>query len=153
MTKRENMKKITIYYRTVNGGDGSAYPNFYTTAALADWYENNDDEGFCESTGSLDIFISEESEINIPKLKNEWICFLELINDGVSEIAGNFAENFFPEGFDKVNVKTREVGKGFEQHLYNDVYVDNKKVGEIFRNKTNSGKILENEINQFSKSK
>jgi len=48
-------KKTSVYYSVANGGDGSAYPKFFLDERLARFHEDNEDEGFCESTGSLEI--------------------------------------------------------------------------------------------------
>lgn len=49
---------FTLYYYTMNGGDGSAYPIFFTTAEKRDKYIEDYEncsyfEGFCESDGEF----------------------------------------------------------------------------------------------------
>jgi hypothetical protein len=42
-----------------NGGDGSAYIQYYESEALAEWMEEQDDEGFAESTVGSFTFMSD----------------------------------------------------------------------------------------------
>ena len=42
------MYKLTLWYSVQNGGDGSAYPSFFETKELAEWDQDNQDEGFGE---------------------------------------------------------------------------------------------------------
>jgi len=59
------MKEIKVAYRVVNGGDGSAHPEFYATEAEAQAVEDKEiDEGYDSwaesSIGTLRIYIREE---------------------------------------------------------------------------------------------
>jgi hypothetical protein len=50
------MQKLTIHYGVQNGGDGSANVNFYESGELAEWDDENQDEGYGESTtGSIEV--------------------------------------------------------------------------------------------------
>lgn len=51
------MKKIVVWYSIQNGGDGSAYPNWFLTEELAEEDQDNMYEGWGEScTGSVETF-------------------------------------------------------------------------------------------------
>ena len=56
------MYKLTLWYSVQNGGDGSAYPSFFETKELAEWDQDNQDEGFGECCIG-DIVIESESPI------------------------------------------------------------------------------------------
>ena len=48
--------KLELYYSIQNGGDGSAYPEFFESAELAEWDQENPlyDEGWAEDcSGTL----------------------------------------------------------------------------------------------------
>ena len=48
--------KRSIYYSVEDGGDGSAYPIFFDTEALAEWHQENLDKGWGEPcTGSVTV--------------------------------------------------------------------------------------------------
>lgn len=50
------MHTTTIYYSIENNGDGSASTEFFTTAKLANWHQDNLHEGWGEPcTGSLSL--------------------------------------------------------------------------------------------------
>lgn len=69
MAKRKVKPKfITLFYYTVSGGDGSAYPRFFTTKEARDAYmeaeeESDYFEGFCEADGQIDFAIEADGTI------------------------------------------------------------------------------------------
>ena len=58
------MIKVKLYYYVVSGGDGSAYPKFFTTQEKRDAYmeaeENSKQfEGYCEADGEVEFEVDE----------------------------------------------------------------------------------------------
>jgi hypothetical protein len=69
INKSKKMKKITIWYSIQNGGDGSAYPDWFLTEDEAEQNQENMDEGWGEScTGSVETF--EGSDIHQEAIEN-----------------------------------------------------------------------------------
>lgn len=63
------MNKVTIWYSIRNGGDGSAYPDWFLTEEEADQDQMDMSEGWGEScTGSVETF--EGSDIYETALEN-----------------------------------------------------------------------------------
>lgn len=72
------MIKVKLYYYVVSGGDGSAYPKFFTTQEKRDAYmeieeESDDFEGFCEADGEIEFLVGPggvitEETIGYPRL-------------------------------------------------------------------------------------
>lgn len=64
----ENVK-ITLHYLVENGGDGSAYPKFFSTAAKRDEYLEKDKESSCyegwgeDCTGSITVKADAEGNL------------------------------------------------------------------------------------------
>ena len=70
------MKKTTIYYSVSNGGDGSAYPNFFFDKDCADLHQEivNEGEGWGEDcVGSLTITHTGTIEIDNCMTREEYI--------------------------------------------------------------------------------
>lgn len=61
--------KIVLYYYVVSGGDGSAYPVFFTTKEKRDAYikaeEEVFDEGFCEADGEVNVTVNIDGSFSI----------------------------------------------------------------------------------------
>lgn len=59
--------KVTLYYYTVSGGDGSAFPQFFSTKEKRDRYmeltERGYSEFFCEADGEITINVDEDGKI------------------------------------------------------------------------------------------
>ncbi len=73
--------KIRLYYCIIDSGDGSAYPAFFTKEEYAnsrEEWEHDNNPGFNDSVGSLDIEISEDGTYTISK---EPIGFTEDYDD------------------------------------------------------------------------
>jgi len=134
---------LTLYYSVQNGGDGSAYPRFMSSQELADFDQENMDEGWGEScTGSID-FESDSPIIVKENIETPESYLIKLINN--DEDIEEFVARFFPDGKPKFTVTTRDAGsKGY---LYNDVFVDGVKVAEIFKSTKASGKKFEDLLN------
>lgn len=58
-TKKKESTEYKIWYMIQNGGDGSAYVQYYDSKELAEWSEEQDDEGFAESTVDCITFMSD----------------------------------------------------------------------------------------------
>jgi hypothetical protein len=140
----KNMKhKLTLHYSVQNGGDGSAYPQFMSSKELAEYDQEHMDEGWGEPcTGSITL----ESES--PILSKEEITtpegyLINLIDN--EQNTDEFTKAFFPNGKPHFEVKAREIKDGYG---YNDVFVDEIKVGKVFRAAKECGKVLENILNK-----
>lgn len=77
--------KTTIYYCVMNGGDGSASPDFFDSMALAELIEENEDEGFSEATGSL--VIESDGPITSPDIST--------IDDVIKEASEDLGESWW----------------------------------------------------------
>jgi hypothetical protein len=95
--------KTTFWYSTQNGGDGSAYPLFFTTEELARWDENNPkyDEGFCESVSCIEI--ESEGPVTMAKALDATAYYqrrfggaynLEWASDGEKKLRETFVQEF-----------------------------------------------------------
>lgn len=139
---------LTLHYSIQNGGDGSAYPKFMSSAKLAEYDQENMAEGWGEScTGCItlesDSPITANREITTPES-----YFAQLIDDE-GEVE-KFIEAFFPQGRPEFKVELEEV-KGSKHdyvYIYNKIFVDGVCVGKIFRNKKESGKVFEDLLNE-----
>src|SRR4051812_36363537 len=114
--------ELTLHYSVQNGGDGSAYPKFMSSAKLAEYDQEHMDEGWGEScTGSItlesDSPITVKEEITTPE--NYLIDLMTGYKPDESQIT-EFIQEFLPEGKPKFTVQTRETGNS--KYLYNDVY-------------------------------
>ena len=91
----------TIHYNVQNGGDGSAYPRFFSSAKLAAWDESHDSEGWAESsTGSL--VIDADGPIKVSKLTTPESYLVEMWDSGND--TAEFAAEFFPDGIPHFDV-------------------------------------------------
>lgn len=146
------MPKTTIFYSVQNGGDGSAYPRFMESKDLAEWDQEQMEEGWGEScTGS----ISFESDSPIRCLdkvetKETYLIdkYCDQYNDEKRSKRTKFIAKFFPKGLPKFSVETEPV-KGETKYLYNNIFVDGVKVGQSFRTKGASGKVFEKFLNSL----
>ena len=62
--KKELTNEYKLWYMVSNGGDGSASVNFYESEKLAELIDDNQDEGFAESTVSW-ISIMSDGDVHI----------------------------------------------------------------------------------------
>lgn len=154
------MKTLTVYYSISNNGDGSTSVHWFESGELAAWDDEHQYEGWAEP---CDGHISFESESNIvcldeistkesyliERYMEEWEYIKEYESDGddsrVKE-AMDFIKLFFPEGIPKFTVETE---KAFNGYKYNYVFVGDKKVARLTETNADSGKILEDKLNNF----
>jgi hypothetical protein len=138
------MHTLTLFYSVRNGGDGSAYPTFMSTQALADYDQDNMDEGWGEScTGS--ITLKSESPIIVDDdVVTPESYLIGLIDN--NEDTEAFLEQFFPQGKPQFTVTTRKTGN--ESYMFNDVFVNGIKLASIFRNAKSSGQVFQDFLNQ-----
>ncbi len=119
---------MKIYYSVQNGGDGSAYPMFLTTNKLAEWDQDNMDEGWAERcTGSLQV--TSLSQIICPDAMDAVSYWLHRTEDEDWEpwdLRDEFLGAFFIAGLPHFEVRIREDAP------YYDIYVDGVKKGERF---------------------
>ncbi len=94
--------KLTLYYSVSNGGDGSAYPQFFNTEKLAQWHQDHQYEGWGEScTGEI---IVEGNNLNCSMLQTKEGYYLDIFlndEDGVND----FVTQFFPNGLPEFTVE------------------------------------------------
>ena len=96
------MKK-NLYYSVQNGGDGSAYPKWFTTQELADWHQEHEDEGWGETCTGY-ITVESDSEMVCDELISAEKFYLELISDYYGDGIENdsdiqaYVKEFFPDG-------------------------------------------------------
>jgi len=103
------MHTLTVYYSVQNGGDGSAYPQWMESKELIEWDQDHLDEGWAEPcTGS--ITFESESPISVKENIQTAVGYLLEHTDayGEWEDAGEFLEEFFPDGFPKLTIKPLE---------------------------------------------
>lgn len=101
------MSKLKVYYSVQNGGDGSAYPVFFTDKDVAEFHqeqENEDGEGWAEScTGDITF---EGDNLCCPEATTKEGYYLELLLDGWEneDEVQKFVSKFFPKGIPKFDV-------------------------------------------------
>ncbi len=111
------MKK-TLYYSVQNGGDGSAYPKWFTTEALADWHQEHEEEGWGETCTGY-ITVESDSEMVCDELMSAEQFYLELIGDFYSsthEVHNDpniqaYVKEFFPNGVPFMTVVVKDDDK------------------------------------------
>jgi len=92
---------MKIYYSVKDGGDGSAYPEFFDSDELADWHQEHLDEGWGEPcTGVLEV---EGDNITCAEARCKEAYYLELLDDRNDNIE-EFKADFFPDGVPKFEV-------------------------------------------------
>lgn len=116
---------MNIYYSVQNMGDGSAYPWFFTTQALAAWDQDNMDEGWGERcTGSLKV--QSKSRIICPDAMDAVTYWLRQTEDEPWDLKDQFLAVFFSDGLPRFEVRRRD------GRPYYDIYVDGVKKGDRF---------------------
>lgn len=146
--------KLTIYYSVINGGDGSAYPNFWESKELAEWDEEHDTECWAESSVG-DISFESESFIScLTEITTKELYLIEHYFDDYDPDENEqqeFIEKFFPNGLPIFIVKLEEIETrpSDYKYIYNNIYVDKKKIGKIFKEREKSGKIFEDFLNKI----
>lgn len=140
--------KLKVFYSVQNGGDGSAYPRFMESAALAEFDQRHMDEGWGEScTGSLSF----ESDSPI-KCLSEIVTkegyfidrYCDQYGDERSDERDEFIAEFFPSGLPIFRVEVENPSKGY---AYNNVFVEDRKVARVFRSTAKSGAKFESYLN------
>ncbi|KKN98999.1 hypothetical protein LCGC14_0142440 [marine sediment metagenome] len=98
------VEKLIIYYSIEDCGDGSAYPRLFDTEELAEWNQNNLDQGWGEPcTGEI---VVEGKNMSCSELQTKEGFYLELLLEGYEnqEEVQKFKDAFFPEGLPKFTV-------------------------------------------------
>jgi hypothetical protein len=104
------MHTLKLFYSVRNGGDGSAYPTFMNSQALADYDQENMDEGWGESCTGV-ITLKSESPISVvEEIETPESYLINLIDN--DEKVDSFVEQFFADGRPKFEVLTRETSSG-----------------------------------------
>lgn len=121
--------KTTIYMVVFNSGDGSAYVNFYSDKKLAEWFEDQQIEGFAESSLS-ELTIEHEGSINIDKLVTPFSAYIDMLDSYSSEPKlDEFTELFLPTGLPEFELK---LTSSIRNYNYFDVIVDGQCVSKLF---------------------
>lgn len=105
------MKK-NLYYAISDNGDGSVSAIWFETQELAEWYENNEDEGWGEPCASY-ITVESDSEIFCPELISAVGHYLELVEYWEDELLDcekirSFVKQFFPDGLPYLIVEIKD---------------------------------------------
>ena len=115
------MKLSEIFYSVKNGGDGSAYPEFFTSMELAEWDQDHMTEGWGEPCCGSIRFVGEaevESEVH-----NEISYLMYLLFEGWDndkEII-EYLNEFSPEGIDRITFKTEHFDEKYSRlSMYRD---------------------------------
>jgi hypothetical protein len=142
------MKEYTLYYSVSNGGDGSAYPHFMESEELCQWDQDHMSEGWGEScTGSFTLK-SPSDILPVDKVETKESYFVERYMDAYdcdNEEAAEFIAQFFPDGLPHFTVTTEETGN--PEYLYNNVFVGERQVAKVFKEKGGSGSVFEGLLN------
>jgi hypothetical protein len=153
--------KLTVYYNVGNGGDGSAYPQFFESMELAEWDEEHEDEGWGEpSTGKIE-FESDSPIICIhDKITTKEKYFIKEYIDSYEPDENErdeFLKKFFPGGFPKCTstvekLKPIKYPPGSNKlYSYHHIFIDGKEIIKIFKEQSVSAKTVLDTINKFSK--
>ncbi|MCK5617387.1 hypothetical protein KAR91_86795 [Candidatus Pacearchaeota archaeon] len=145
--------KLIIYYNVGDGGDGSAYPNFYESEELASWDEEEHEPRWGEPSAGKMVFESDSPITHNIDIETKEAYLIDKYLDGYSpdeRLKQKFIEKFFPDGLPTFSVTTEPV-KTTDEYLYNNVFVDGKKVAKEFKSVEESGKVFEDFLNAFGK--
>ena len=97
--------KLTLHYSVENGGDGSAYPRWFDTEALAAWHQDHLDEGWGEPC--IGTIVVEGDNLLCSKLQTKEGYYLCLLfkgwKDDDKELS-EFKSTFFPDGLPEFSV-------------------------------------------------
>lgn len=113
-----------IYYSVRNGGDGSAYPTFMSSQALAEWDQEHMDEGWGESCdGSLEIKgdnikVNVTTEIDYAFEMMEWLGNDKDEEKRLREFIDDFFDGKIPQDL-ITKCKTNASAKSVLQKLFN----------------------------------
>lgn len=122
--------KTKIYYSTQNGGDGSAYPYFMESEALAVWDQDHMSEGWGESChGSLEV--ESEGLVTSTEIITAFGYLIENQWYGDMDDREEFLRKFFPDGMPEFTVEKEECknSRGYADYT---IKVDGKFVAEKF---------------------
>ena len=144
---------LTLFYSVQNGGDGSAYPYWMESQELADFDQENMDEGWGEScTGSItltsDRLITCDEDI---KTKEGYLIDMVTRYDFKPNKKSfkNFLKKFFPNGTPKFTVQSKAIPNEDEYH-YQEIFVDGKLVGKKFESISIPSSVLEKTLNDLN---
>lgn len=140
--------ELTLWYSVQNGGDGSAYPQFMESEALAEFDQDNMSEGWGEScTGSIDL--ESDSPITVKEKVTTKEAYLISLVEYCSRKSKfkNFVKQFFPDGFPHFEVTTSPTGN--KDYLYNHVLVDGVEVFKAFELVAESGEKYATKLNNI----
>ena len=143
--------KLTIYYNVGDGGDGSAYPQFYESKELASWDEEIHEPRWGEPSTSK-IVLESDSPIthNLnPETKEAYLIdkYLDGYNANKNEQT-KFIEKFFPDGLPAFSVMTEVIHDDPKyKYLNNIIFIDGKKIAHAWQDREKSGKIFEDFLN------
>jgi len=121
--------ELILYYSVKNCGDGSAYPDFFESAELAEWHQEHQWEGWGEScTGKI---VVTGSNLFCDKLQTKEGYYIELYFRKNDEDENNefvkFTKEFFPDGVPEFKVRILE-----ENNHYYGIYCNDKLVYKDF---------------------
>lgn len=139
---------LTLYYSVQNGGDGSAYPQFMESAELAEYDQENMDEGWGEScTGSIELESDSPITVKGKEVTTKESYLINMLN--YTDFGGKharFITQFFPNGLPIFRVEEK---KSCKKYSYNHVFVGNVEVAKVFKDKKESGAKFEEFLNSL----
>lgn len=112
-----------IYYSIQNGGDGSAYPIYFETQELANWDQDNMDEGWAETCSGKLLILGDNVTVEESMNKDAYLLYLM---DRQDTLLKTYIQKFYPNGVPEFNV--RFIG-GYEYA----VYIENRYITKLFR--------------------
>jgi hypothetical protein len=141
------MKEYTLYYSIRNGGDGSAHAYFMESEELCQWDQDHMSEGWGESCNNCFTLKSATEIVPVDEIETKEAYFIDRYMDGYGdeEEAAEFIAQFFPDGLPHFTVTTEETDN--PKYLYNNVFVGERQVAKVFKEKGGSGSVFEGLLN------
>lgn len=140
------MTTHTIYY-AASGGDGSAYPRFFSSAKLAEWWASREEEGFADPIGSLTI--DSDGPIKVSKLTTPESYLVELWGD--HEDTEKFIAEFFPNGIPHFTTQAESIDHPDYHYLL--VSADGVRVNRVFVRIAQTAEVAAQALNALSSGK
>ena len=125
------MEILYLYYSVSNGGDGSAYPNFFESEELAEWHQDHLEDGWGEScTGVIEV--TSDSIITCGSLETAQEVFDDMISEvSYYDVGANRWKDEMKDIVEFISLFEVEFPKGFEdKHLKTyRAFVEGKNLG------------------------
>jgi hypothetical protein len=134
--------ELTLHYSVQNGGDGSAYPQFMESEALAEFDQDHMSEGWGEScTGSITLRSDSPIEV-VDEIYTAAYFLLNLIDYDGEDCIEEFVEEFFPNGFPEFSVISEPAAHNPKINVLK-IYADGKLQKTDYGDETPEQKLAE----------